>query len=52
MILRINTIRTFGEDIYEGKITLEEADEDQSDLADQINKFIEETRPKNYDKKQ
>ena len=45
-----NTIRTFGEDIYEGKIALEEADEDQSDLADQINKFLKETRPKNYDK--
>ena len=40
MILHINTIRTFGEDIYEGKITLEEADEDQSDLADQINKLL------------
>ena len=39
-ILHINTIRTFGEDIYEGKITLEEADEDQSDLADQINKLL------------
>ena len=39
MILHINTIRTFGEDIYEGKITLEEADEDQSDLADTINEF-------------
>ena len=38
-ILHINTIRTFGEDIYEGKITLEEADEDQSDLADTINEF-------------
>ena len=47
-----NTIRTFGEDIYEGKITLEEADEDQSDLTDEINKFIKETRPKKYDKKQ
>ena len=47
-----NTIRTFGEDIYDVKITLEEADEDQSDLADEINKFIRETRPKNYDKKQ
>ena len=35
-----NTIRTFGEDIYEGKIALEEADEDQSDLADQINKLL------------
>ena len=47
-----NIIRTFGEDIYEGKITLEEADEDQSDLTDEINKFIKETRPKKYDKKQ
>ena len=47
-----NTIRTFGEDIYEGKLTLQEADQDQSDLADQINNFIKETRPKNYDKKQ
>ena len=36
---KFNTIRTFGEDIYEGKITLEEADEDQSDLADTINEF-------------
>ena len=38
--------------MYEGKITLEKFDEDQSDLADEINKFIKETRPKNYDKKQ
>ena len=49
---KFNTIRTFDEDIYDGKTTLEEADEDQSDLADEINKFIRETRPKNYDKKQ
>ena len=47
-----NTIRTFGEDIYDGKITLEEADEDQTDLADKINEFTKEERPKNYDKKQ
>ena len=47
-----NIIRTFGEDIYEGKITLEEADGDQSDLADEINKFIKEIRPKNYGKKE
>ena len=33
---KFNTIRTFGEDIYNGKITLEEADEDQSDLADEL----------------
>ena len=41
-----NTIRTFGEDIYDGKITLEEADEDQTDLADKINEFTKEERPK------
>ena len=46
-----NTVRTFGEEIYEGKITLEEADEDQSDLADQISEFIKETKLKNYSKK-
>ena len=28
------TIRTFGKDIYNGEITLEEADKDQSDLID------------------
>ena len=49
---KFNTIRTFGEDIYNGKITLEEADEDQSDLADEINNFIKKTRPKNDAKKQ
>ena len=47
-----NTIRTFGEDLYEGKITLEEADEDQSDLTDMINEFAKETRPRNSGKKQ
>ena len=47
-----NTIRTFREDIYDVKIILEEADKDQSDLADEIDKFIKETRPKDYDKKQ
>ena len=49
---KFNTIRTFGEDIYDGKITLEVADEDQSDLANEINKFIKEAKPKMFDKKQ
>ena len=47
-----NTIRTFGEDIYIGKITLEEADKYQSDLPDETDEFFTETRPKDYDKKQ
>ena len=45
------TIRTFGRDIYEGKISLEEADEDQSDLVDEIEKFNDKTRPKSLEKK-
>ena len=44
---KFKTIKTFGKDIYEGKITLKEADEDQSDLTNEINKFIKETDPKN-----
>ena len=38
-------------DIYEGKVTLEEADKDQSDLADEIEKFKDKTRPKTIKKK-
>ena len=37
-------MRTFGEDIYNGKTTLEEADEDQSDLANKINKFTKKNK--------
>ena len=43
---KYNTIRTFGEDIHDGKITLEEADQSQSDLLDEIKKFNDKTRPK------
>ena len=41
-----------GENICGGKITLEEADEDQSDLADKINEFNKKTRLKSDRKKQ
>ena len=37
---KFKTVRAFGEDIYEGKITLEQADEEQSDLTIEIDKFI------------
>ena len=46
------TIRTFGEDIYEGEITFEEADEDQLNLLNSIMGFKNKTRPKNNRKKQ
>ena len=49
---KFRTIRTFGRDIYDGKISLEEADEDQSDFVDEIEKFNDKTRPKSREKKQ
>ena len=48
---KFKTTRTFGKDIYEGKITLEEADKNQSDLLNKIKNFSDKTRPKNYKKK-
>ena len=45
-------IRTFGRDLYEGKITLKEADERQTDLLDEIRNFRDKTRPQNKKKKQ
>ena len=44
-------IRTFGRDIYEGKITLEKADEDQSNLLNKIRSFRDKTKPRNLEKK-
>ena len=46
-----NTIRTFGTDIYEEKISLKEADQDQSLLINEISEFNEKTKPKKRDKK-
>ena len=45
------TIRTFGEDIYEGEITSEDADKDQLDLSNKIKNFYDKARPKNKKKK-
>ena len=36
--------------IYNGKTTLEEADEDQSDFVDEINNFTKKTKPRNNEK--
>ena len=49
---KFRTIRTFGKDIYDDEITLEEADKNQSDLLNEIKNFSDKTRPKNYKKKQ
>ena len=45
------TIRMFGRDIYEGKITVKEADEDQSNLLNEIRNFDHKKRPQNDKKK-
>ena len=42
---KFRTIRTFGEDIYNGEITLEEADEYQENLLDEIKNFYDKARP-------
>ena len=39
------TIKTFGRDIYEGKITIKEADEYQADLLIEIINFKKKTKP-------
>ena len=48
---KFRTIRNFGKDIYEGEVALEEADNDQSDLLDEIKNFSDKTRPKSLKKK-
>ena len=46
------TIRTFGRDIYNGEITLKEADEDQASLLNEIMNFRDKTKPQDEEKKQ
>ena len=48
---KFETIRTFGEDIHDGEITFEEADKDQSNLANKTEDFISRTKPKDDKKK-
>ena len=45
------TIRTFGRDIYNGDITLKEADEDQSSSLNEIRNFRDKTKPQDEEKK-
>ena len=46
------TIRSFGDNIYSGKITINEGDQEQSDLVEYTLNFNNKTRPKNrYDQK-
>ena len=47
----VQTIKTFGRDIYEGKIAIEEANEYQKDLLVEIMVFRKNTKPKRQGKK-
>ena len=49
---RFQIIKTFGRDIYNGEITLKEADNDQSNLLVEIMNFKKKVKPKNPEKKQ
>ena len=44
------TIRSFGEDIYSSKITINEADQEQCDLVEYALSFNNKTRPKTKQK--
>ena len=44
-------IKTFGRDIYEGKITIKEADEYQKDLLVEIKSFKKHAKPRSLEKK-
>ena len=44
--LQFKTIGPFGENIISGKITISEADEDQSNLLENIVEFNNKSRPK------
>ena len=46
------TIKTFGQDIYEGKITINDADEYQTNLLTEILNFRKNTKPRSQEKKQ
>ena len=46
------TIKTFGRDIYEGKITIEEANEYQTNLLAKIMNFRKNTKPRSHEKKE
>ena len=45
------TIKTFGRDIYEGKITIKEANEYQTDLLAEIMSFKKYAKPRSQEKK-
>ena len=46
------TIKTFGGNIYEGKITIKEANEYQADLLAETMNFRKHTKPRSQEKKQ
>ena len=51
MKINIVLIKNFGLDIYEGKITIEEDNEYQTDLLAIIINFRKNTKPKSQEKK-
>ena len=52
IVLKNLKINTFGGDIYNGKVTLKEAGENQSSLLVEIMNFKKKTGPQNTEKKQ
>ena len=48
---KLQTIKAFGKDIYNGEITLEEADKGQSELVEKIDDFIKKMKLRNKEKR-
>ena len=48
---QFETIRSFAKTIFASKITLDNADKDQSDLLNDFVDFKKETKPRNTEKK-
>ena len=51
VLKNFQTIKTFGWDIYDGKITIKETDKYQTDLLTEILNFRKNTKPKSQEKK-
>ena len=49
---QFETIRSFGDSIYTGKISIDEAEMDQTNLLENLEKFHNKSRPRSKESKE